>query len=78
MEVEEPVQPPAPEIKEVQFQFKKKQSERAINAIQNSYAYKKQQISAEHWRELKVMDQNVSPCLLLGAMMIEFLLYVLF
>jgi DNA-directed RNA polymerase III subunit RPC5 len=45
--------------KEVQFQFKKKQSERAISAIQNSYAYKKQQINAEHWRELKVYDKDV-------------------
>lgn len=45
-------------IKEVQFQFKKKQSERAISAIQNSYAYKKQQINAERWRELKVYDKE--------------------
>lgn len=47
------------ETKEVQFQFKKKQSERAINAIQSSYAYKKQQMNAEHWVELQVNDKNV-------------------
>ncbi|TMW69325.1 hypothetical protein Poli38472_001481 [Pythium oligandrum] len=45
-------------VKEVQFQFKKKQSERAISAIQNSYAYKKQQINAETWRELRVFDKE--------------------
>ncbi|KAJ0407137.1 hypothetical protein ATCC90586_005701 [Pythium insidiosum] len=45
-------------VKEVQFQFKKKPSERAITAIQNSYAYKKQQINAETWRELKVHDRE--------------------
>ncbi|GAB9465546.1 hypothetical protein Gpo141_00002952 [Globisporangium polare] len=48
----------ANEVKEVQFQFKKKQSERAISAIQSSYAFKKQQINAEQWRELQVMDKN--------------------
>lgn len=47
------------ELKEVQFQFKKKQSERAISAIQSSYAFKKQQINAEQWCELQVMDKNV-------------------
>jgi DNA-directed RNA polymerase-3 subunit RPC5 len=46
-------------MKEVQFQFKKKQSERAMTAIQNSYAFKKQQINAESWRELHVFDPNV-------------------
>ncbi|TYZ63128.1 hypothetical protein PybrP1_008211 [[Pythium] brassicae (nom. inval.)] len=46
------------ELKEVQFQFKKKQSERAISAIQSSYAFKKQQINAEQWCELHVMDKN--------------------
>lgn len=59
MEVEEAPEPAVPEVKEVQFQFKKKQSERAITAIQNSYAYKKQQVNAEHWRELQVMEQSV-------------------
>lgn len=49
----------AAEVKEVQFQFKKKQSERAISAIQSSYAFKKQQINAEQWRELDVMDKSV-------------------
>lgn len=49
----------ANEVKEVQFQFKKKQSERAISAIQSSYAFKKQQINAEQWRELQVKDKNV-------------------
>lgn len=47
------------ELKEVQFQFKKKQSERALSAIQSSYAFKKQQINAEQWCELHVMDKNV-------------------
>ena len=47
------------EMKEVQFQFKKKQSERAISALHNSYAYKKQQIEAEHWIELQVYPKNV-------------------
>ncbi|CAH0479206.1 unnamed protein product [Peronospora belbahrii] len=58
MEVEEKVEPPSSEMKEVQFQFKKKQSKRAILAIQNSYAYKKQQIDAENWIELQVHDKN--------------------
>ncbi|KAG6611110.1 DNA-directed RNA polymerase III subunit RPC5-like protein [Phytophthora cinnamomi] len=58
MEVEEKVEPPPAEMKEVQFQFKKKQSERAISAIQNSYAYKKQQIDAENWIELQVQDKS--------------------
>ncbi|KAF4322600.1 hypothetical protein BBO99_00003778 [Phytophthora kernoviae] len=58
MEVEEKVEPPPAEMKEVQFQFKKKQSERAISAIQNSYAYRKQQIDAEQWVELQVQDKN--------------------
>uniref|UniRef100_A0AAV1ULX9 DNA-directed RNA polymerase III subunit RPC5 n=1 Tax=Peronospora matthiolae TaxID=2874970 RepID=A0AAV1ULX9_9STRA len=58
METEEKVQPPPEELKEVQFQFKKKQSERAISAIQNSYAYKKQQIEAENWIELQVQDKS--------------------
>lgn len=49
----------ANEVKEVQFQFKKKQSERTISMIQSSYAFKKQQINAEQWRELQVMDKNV-------------------
>uniref|UniRef100_K3WSU3 DNA-directed RNA polymerase III subunit RPC5 n=1 Tax=Globisporangium ultimum (strain ATCC 200006 / CBS 805.95 / DAOM BR144) TaxID=431595 RepID=K3WSU3_GLOUD len=48
----------ANEVKEVQFQFKKKQSERTISMIQSSYAYKKQQINAEQWRELQVMDKS--------------------
>ncbi|GMF12580.1 unnamed protein product [Phytophthora lilii] len=59
MEVEEKVEPPPAEMKEVQFQFKKKQSERAISAIQNSFAYKKQQIDAENWIELQVQDKSV-------------------
>jgi DNA-directed RNA polymerase-3 subunit RPC5 len=59
MEVEEKVEPPPAEMKEVQFQFKKKQSERALSAIQNSYAYKKQQIDAESWIELQVQDKSV-------------------
>ncbi|KAG1693243.1 hypothetical protein DVH05_023708 [Phytophthora capsici] len=58
MEVEEKVEPPPAEMKEVQFQFKKKQSERALSAIQNSYAYKKQQIDAENWIELQVQDKS--------------------
>ncbi|KUF96496.1 Ubiquitin-conjugating enzyme E2 pex4 [Phytophthora nicotianae] len=58
MEVEEKVEPPPAEMKEVQFQFKKKQSERAISAIQNSFAYKKQQIDAEKWIELQVQDKS--------------------
>ncbi|GMF21404.1 unnamed protein product [Phytophthora fragariaefolia] len=58
MEMEEKVEPPPAEMKEVQFQFKKKQSERAISAIQNSYAYKKQQIDAENWIELQVQDKS--------------------
>ncbi|CAH0489149.1 unnamed protein product [Peronospora farinosa] len=58
MEVEEKMEPPSTETKEVQFQFKKKQSERAISAIQNSYAYKKQQIDAENWMELQVYNKN--------------------
>ena len=62
METEEKVQPPPDELKEVQFQFKKKQSERAISAIQNSYAYKKQQIEAENWIELQVQDKSVRCC----------------
>ncbi|KAL4139311.1 hypothetical protein PRIC2_002808 [Phytophthora ramorum] len=60
MEVEEKVEAPAAEMKEVQFQFKKKQSERALSAIQNSYAYKKQQIDAENWIELQVQDKSSS------------------
>ncbi|EEY55502.1 DNA-directed RNA polymerase III subunit RPC5-like protein [Phytophthora infestans T30-4] len=58
MEVEEKMEPPPVEMKEVQFQFKKKQSERAMSAIQNSYAYKKQQIDAENWIELQVQDKS--------------------
>ncbi|CAI5740706.1 unnamed protein product [Peronospora destructor] len=58
MEVEAKREPPSTEMKEVQFQFKKKQSERAISAIQNSYAYKKQQIDAENWIELQVYDKK--------------------
>ncbi|CAI5716691.1 unnamed protein product [Hyaloperonospora brassicae] len=58
IDVEEKVEPPPAELKEVQFQFKKKQSERAISAIQNSYAYKKQQVDAESWIELQVQDKN--------------------
>ncbi|KAF1773555.1 DNA-directed RNA polymerase III subunit Rpc5 [Phytophthora cactorum] len=58
IEVEEKVEPPPAEMKEVQFQFKKKQSERALSAIQNSYAYKKQQIDAENWIELQVQDKS--------------------
>ncbi|CEG38827.1 dna-directed rna polymerase iii subunit rpc5-like protein [Plasmopara halstedii] len=57
-DLEEKIEPPPAELKEVQFQFKKKQSERAISAIQNSYAYKKQQIDAENWIELQVQDKN--------------------
>lgn len=56
---QEETKEPEEETKEVQFQFKKKQSERAINAIQSSYAYKKQQMNAEHWVELQVNDKNV-------------------
>ncbi|KAE9000370.1 hypothetical protein PR003_g17418 [Phytophthora rubi] len=58
MDVEEKLEPPPAEMKEVQFQFKKKQSERAMSAIQNSYAYKKQQIDAENWIELQVQDKS--------------------
>ncbi|DAZ97198.1 TPA: hypothetical protein N0F65_003829 [Lagenidium giganteum] len=60
MEISEPVkaEEPAAEVKEVQLQFKKKQSERAISAIQSSYAYKKQQINAEQWKELKVFERD--------------------
>jgi DNA-directed RNA polymerase-3 subunit RPC5 len=58
-EIEKERSPQSTEMKEVQFQFKKKQSERAMTAIQNSYAFKKQQINAESWRELHVFDPNV-------------------
>ncbi|RLN74506.1 hypothetical protein BBJ28_00016311 [Nothophytophthora sp. Chile5] len=58
IEMEEKVEAPPPEVKEVQFQFKKKQSERAISAIQNSYAYRKQQVDAELWMDLQVQDKS--------------------
>ncbi|RLN94615.1 hypothetical protein BBJ28_00013429 [Nothophytophthora sp. Chile5] len=58
MEMEEKVEAPPSEVKEVQFQFKKKQSERAISAIQNSYAYRKQQVDAELWMDLQVQDKS--------------------
>lgn len=52
-------EPQEAENKEVQFQFKKKQSERQLSAIQNSYAYHKQKINAESWKELSVCDKEV-------------------
>lgn len=60
IDMEEKVEPPPAEMKEVQFQFKKKQSERALSAIQNSYAFKKQQIDAENWIELQVHELSTA------------------
>jgi len=47
------------DIKEVQVQFKKRQSERAIAAMHSSYAYKRQLINAEKWQELGVVPKEV-------------------
>ena len=47
------------QVKEVQFEFKKKHNERSMKALQNSYQHKKQQINAERWKELTIFEQSV-------------------
>jgi DNA-directed RNA polymerase-3 subunit RPC5 len=49
-----PVVQKTDDVKEVQVQFKKRQSERALAAIQSSYAYKRSLIQSEKWMELHV------------------------
>nr|CCA22676.1 DNAdirected RNA polymerase III subunit RPC5like protein putative [Albugo laibachii Nc14] len=46
------------QVKEVQFEFKKKHNERSMKALQNSYQHKKQQINAERWKELTIFEQS--------------------
>ncbi|KDO23220.1 hypothetical protein SPRG_11152 [Saprolegnia parasitica CBS 223.65] len=47
-----------PDVKEVQVQFKKRQSERALAAMQSSYAYKRGLIQSEKWIPLRVVSED--------------------
>ncbi|OQR99712.1 DNA-directed RNA polymerase III subunit RPC5-like protein [Achlya hypogyna] len=46
------------DLKEVQVQFKKRQSERALAAMQSSYAYKRNLIQSEKWIGLRVQSED--------------------
>ncbi|KAL0586716.1 hypothetical protein ABG067_003704 [Albugo candida] len=46
------------QVKQVQFEFKKKHGERSMKALQNSYQHKKQQINAERWKDLSIFEQS--------------------
>ncbi|OQR88981.1 DNA-directed RNA polymerase III subunit RPC5 [Thraustotheca clavata] len=47
-----------PDVKEVQVQFKKRQSERALAAMHSSYAYKRSVIQSEKWIPLTIQTHE--------------------
>ncbi|KAF0690512.1 Aste57867_18102 [Aphanomyces stellatus] len=57
MDVDEKQEKPKPSssnVEEVQVQFQKRQSQRALAAMQNSYAYKRSVVQAESWVDLQI------------------------
>lgn len=63
------------EPREVQVQFKRRESEKAQAARKKSHAYLQKQLDEEPWQYLSYLDQNVNCPFLLQVLAIDFPCY---